>query len=280
MLLPRIITALVLVALFLATLFAQSPLLFCGFGALMVMVAAWEWAAFAEFGKLYQRGLFVAAITVVLLLTFLMSGLANAELSGLFRGVLYFAALFWLGVLLLVLRYPKNQRLWDARLFRLLLGAVLLVLAWAALLYLRYHSHGQFWVLYVVAVVAAADVGAYFFGKLFGRRKLAVDVSPGKSWEGFIGGVVTSQLLALGLYLFMADKQDNPLPSLLGFLLVTALLAGSSVLGDLFESMLKRRAGLKDSGTILPGHGGVMDRIDGLAAALPMLALVSMSLDW
>lgn len=286
MLIQRLITALILLFLFLGTLFAQSPLAFMAFCGVAILIAAWEWSGFAELQFVSHKIVYVAFMALACVDIAWLSGaisfdgeVAAMNLQLLIK-LFYFAGAFWLGVLGLLLAYPASQKIWAAKITRLLFGVILLMSAWAAILYLRNHSYGQFWVIYIVAVVAAADVGAYFVGKAIGRRKLAPAVSPGKSWEGFIGGVLASQLFAFALVLFFADRADSPLPELWMLLLVTALLAGVSVLGDLFESMLKRSCGLKDSGTILPGHGGVLDRIDGLTAALPIFALLSISLGW
>ena len=286
MLIQRLITALILLFLFLGTLFAQSPLVFMAFCGVAILIAAWEWAGFAELQSVAQKVAYVAVMALACIDVAWISGAINfdggvAKMNmQLLTKLFYFAGAFWLGVLGLLLAYPASQKIWAAKFTRLLFGVILLMSAWAAILYLRNHSHGQFWVIYIVAVVAAADVGAYFVGKAIGRRKLAPAVSPGKSWEGFIGGVLASQLFAFALAAFFADRADSPLPEMWMLLLVTALLAGVSVLGDLFESMLKRSCGLKDSGSILPGHGGVLDRIDGLTAALPIFALLSISLGW
>lgn len=290
MLKQRIATGVVLVVAFLAALFASSPLVFIGFCWLAILIASWEWSAFAELSAPTQRAGFVAFIGALMIAIFVAGGFyaqsfaepivaGQINLSTL-QTLFYFAAVFWLAVLLLLLGYPRGQQLWSSQIMRLLLGIIMLSLAWAAILFIRYHGHGQFWVIYVVAVVVCADVGAYFAGKTFGHIKLAPAVSPGKSWEGLIGGLLVALLFALGLTQWFATRPESPLPEQGVLLLVTAVLAGASVLGDLFESMLKRGCGLKDSGNILPGHGGVLDRIDGLTAALPIFALLALSLGW
>lgn len=286
MLMPRILTALVLAAIFFLALFAPSPLVFVGFCFLALVIAAWEWSALAELQKKYQRFLFVATAALLMLLVASATGFIEFFLLERVASQTFLLALFsvgvvfWLSMLAVLLGYPKSQGLLKAPVTRLLFGIVLLLAAWASLLYLRYQNNGQFWVIYLVAVVAAADIGAYFFGKLFGANKLAPAVSPGKTWEGFAGGLVVSQLFALALFAYFFSDPLSPLPTLDVLLLVTALLAGVSVLGDLFESILKRGCGLKDSGSILPGHGGVLDRLDGLVAALPVFAFIFMIQGW
>jgi len=289
MLIYRLFTAVILAAIFLLTLFAPSPLVFVAFCLLALIIGAWEWTGLSELKKNVQKIAFVVSTAVLMLLVAYMAGFihfSGLDLIAVVEGQYFIQVLlslgvaFWICMLAILLGYPKSQRLLKARLTRLLMGAILLVVAWVSLLYLRYQADGQFWVIYIVAVVAAADVGGYFFGKMFGSRKLAPLVSPGKTWEGFIGGLIVSQLLALGLFSYFSSSEQSPLPALNVFLLVTALLAAVSVLGDLLESLLKRGCGLKDSGSILPGHGGVLDRLDGLVAALPVFAFIFMLLGW
>jgi phosphatidate cytidylyltransferase len=135
------------------------------------------------------------------------------------------------------------------------------------LLFLHQQPSGIWLILWVAAIVSTADICAYFSGRAFGKHKLAKNVSPGKSWEGVIGGVLACVTLAL-LIAYFADK------NVWLTLLIVIPTAFSSVLGDLLESMIKRHRGIKDSGSILPGHGGVLDRIDGLTAAIPVFALM------
>ena len=289
MLIYRLFTAVILAAIFLFTLFAPSPLVFVAFCLLALMIGAWEWAGLSELNKKTQKIVFVAIATLLMLLVAYAAGFVHfsgLDLIAIVNGQYFIQTLlslgvaFWLCMLAILLGYPNSQRFLTRRVTRLLMGFILLVVAWVSLLFLRYQAAGQFWVIYVVAVVAAADVGGYAFGKMFGSRKLAPSVSPGKTWEGFIGGLIVAQLLALGLFAYFSSADQSPLPSLGVFLLVTALLAAVSVLGDLLESILKRGCGLKDSGTILPGHGGVLDRLDGLVAALPVFAFIFMIQGW
>ena len=143
-----------------------------------------------------------------------------------------------------------------------------------ALLYLHSLVNGNWLILLVVITVATADTGAYFFGKIFGKHPLAATISPGKSWEGFWGGLFACTLLALLVAWVVDFSQWMQLLAIISF------VALASVIGDLVESMVKRHRGVKDSGSILPGHGGVLDRIDGLTAAVPVFALAVMSSNW
>lgn len=151
----------------------------------------------------------------------------------------------------------------------LILGAVVVLPTWIALVQLR--QVGALPLILVMAIVWLADIAAYFFGRTFGKRKLAPSISPGKTWEGALGGGFAVVVYGLALAPQLPDVLGGNLPLLIAVLL---LLTVVSVMGDLFESLLKRQAGLKDSSNILPGHGGVLDRIDSLTSTLPLVALV------
>jgi phosphatidate cytidylyltransferase len=185
--------------------------------------------------------------------------------------ILLLGCVWWAVALLWVQTYPQSALLWGYRLIRAAMGLLVLVPAWVALTFVRAQEQGAWLLLLMAAIVACADIGGYFTGRRWGRRKLALAVSPGKTWEGFAGGVVANLLLALVLWLVIGGS----------FLLFLALILPASlvsVLGDLLESMLKRHRGIKDSSALLPGHGGVLDRIDSLTAAAPVFALVLLSI--
>ena len=135
---------------------------------------------------------------------------------------------------------------------------------WIALTAIILFDNGKWLLLLAIIVVVLADVGGFFAGKLFGRHKLAPIISPGKTWEGFVGGLVLQLALILGLTLYLPEV------AIIDIAVLVIPVALLSVVGDLFESMLKRHSGVKDSGSLLPGHGGVLDRLDGVMAALPM----------
>jgi len=282
MLRQRVITAVVLLALLLPALFAANPGYFVAFGLVFISAAGWEWArlngAAGRVPALASGALLALACAVSL--PWLMTGQLPAALwqTGLLAWVLGGA---W------VLHGGPAAWTQRAPLLRWTLGLALLWLAWLAL------STGRIiginFLLSTLCVVWAADIGAYFSGRAFGRRKLAPSISPGKSWEGVFGGVASVLLLA-ALWLW-AEPQlaawTSGSPSLFKLLLqrygALGLVAGSllltalSVTGDLFESLVKRAAGVKDSSGLLPGHGGVLDRVDALLPVLPAaLALVTL----
>ena len=281
MLLQRVLTALVLLALFLGLLLAASPGWFFGLCTAVLVAAAWESAAMAGLPSRAGRTLFVMVFLALGAALLWLGDFTAQQSSSLASPLFALAVLFWLLILALVLAYPRAARLWALIPMRMVFALATLLFAGLAIVYLRSLASGQFWVIYVVVTVAAADVGGYFVGRALGRRKLASRLSPGKSWEGVLGGIALALLFAPGFHWVYASSGMLAAPAPLGmtvFLLIAVLLSASSVLGDLFESLMKRNAGVKDSGSLLPGHGGVLDRIDGLTAALPLFALISIVL--
>lgn len=274
----RVVTAFWLVAGFLTILLLLPPLYFTGLCAFILLVAAWEWGAFAGLSAIYSRALF----SIGLLLVFWLFHEISADTNHLFESLLQVAAACWFFAFVAVLRYPGAPAGWLNRTLILAIGALLLLVALYSLLFLHSRPAGQIWILYCVAIVAAADTGAYFSGKRWGKHKLAVNVSPGKTWEGVIGGMFAAQCVALLFYRFWANDVMQGVPNFIlpVFLAVALVQSFASVIGDLFESLLKRRVGIKDSGVILPGHGGVLDRIDGLLASVPLFVLCFILLGW
>ena len=170
--------------------------------------------------------------------------------------------------MVLVIKFPDGSDLWgESKPLKTLMGLLVLIPAWLALL--RLQAQNPWWVMYVMGIVWGADTGAYFAGRKWGQRKLAPDVSPGKSIEGVIGGLSVTLVLAI----VVAVQIEMNLFRALCFVFLTGFVCLVSVLGDLLESMMKRHRGIKDSGNILPGHGGILDRIDSLTAAAPVFLL-------
>ena len=261
MLRVRIVTAMGLSALLLLGLFALPPRGAVFAFAALLTAAAWEWAAFGGWGARGAR--FVYALAMALLLY--ASWLWTADS----RHLLYMlgaAAAWWMAAFCWLTFAPTRH----GRLPVLLCGVPVLVPAFVALA--RVHvtaqgpASGAERVLWLILLVVAADVGAYFVGRAWGRHKLAPRVSPAKTWEGALGGLVTVALVAwVGAVHF-----GLPVVPVVAF---GCLVGVFSVVGDLTESMFKRAAGLKDSGTLLPGHGGLLDRLDSITAAAPLYAL-------
>ena len=254
----RIATATVLMALLLAVLFWLPAAATIVLLTLVVLMGAWEWSAFLKWDDARLRAAYVALVAVLLPLAWLVTR-APAGLEALL-GV---ALLWWVLALAWIVVAPRRVRPWSAG----LAGLLSLVPAWLALARLRLQTaHGAEWVLFALALVWMADIGAYFCGRRFGRRRLAPSVSPGKTWEGALGGLAASGLVAIagGAWFRLPVQQ---------FLVLCLAAAAFSIVGDLTESLLKRFAGMKDSGTLFPGHGGVMDRIDSVTGAAPVLLL-------
>lgn len=271
MLKQRIATALVLAMAFLGSLFLLPPHWFLGLVTLAFLIAGWEWARLSGMTSDAVRVAYVGLLTLIIGGLYAWLRWADAGVTRqLLHGIVLVGAGGWALTLLWVQGYPSSAILWGSRPVRALMGLLVLIPAWAATLLLLQFPKGEWLVLLVVAVVAVADMGGYFVGRRFGRRKLAPEVSPGKTVEGLLGGLVANIVFGLVLY-FVVGWQVAALLALLATIVMVSLV---SVLGDLFESMIKRHAGVKDSGTILPGHGGILDRIDGLVAALPVFAVV------
>ncbi|SDX07235.1 phosphatidate cytidylyltransferase [Marinobacter mobilis] len=272
MLKTRVITALILAPIAIGGIFFLPPLGFALFTGVMITLGAWEWANMAGMSKPAARIGYAGLVAAVLFLLYEPHSL-----------VLWLALVWWGICLLLVRSYPTGSNVWSPVPVRALMGLCVLVPAWVGLNQLRTGSfqfgsidNNLLLILYVFFIVWVADIGAYFAGRAFGKAKLAPRVSPGKSWAGVWGGLAAVSVLAVvAAWLADAGVRDG------GLLIVASLLTGAvSVLGDLLESMLKRFRGIKDSSQLLPGHGGIMDRIDSLTAAIPVFALLIIQLDW
>ncbi|MEC5405687.1 phosphatidate cytidylyltransferase [Paraburkholderia sp. MPAMCS5] len=275
MLKTRVITAVVLLAVFLpVTLFAPVG----AFGALIAFVvvfAAWEWARLLKLGG--AGPVIYALVAAVALVASTRFGVGLGVDGDGARPFYKAAAIFWViaGPFVLLRKPTLAQGVW--RNFLLLAGIVIFVACWHALVAAR--VQGVSFVLSLLLLVWLADIGAYFSGKAFGKHKLAPAISPGKTWEGAIGGWVVVMIVAFAAVFLHAFEPTlySELWAHWGAvrtLLVLTLLVAFSVVGDLFESMLKRQAGVKDSSGLLPGHGGVLDRIDALLPVLPLAMLL------
>ena len=268
MLKQRIITAAILLPVAIIGFFLLQGLAFALFIGVVVTLGAWEWARLAGFASQAVRVGY--AVVVALLLGVLY------QLPGFAPWLLALAVLWWLAATYLVLSYPQSSRLWGGAPGSLLIGLLVLLPSWQALVVLKQWELGNWLILAVMVLVWAADIGAYFSGKTFGRRKLAPQVSPGKSWEGLIGGLLTSLAITLAVGIQRGWSARELILALLGAAVVVLI----SVIGDLTESMFKRSAGIKDSSQLLPGHGGVMDRIDSLTAATPVFVVLLWLAGW
>ncbi|MBQ0711682.1 MAG: phosphatidate cytidylyltransferase [Porticoccus sp.] len=272
MLKQRIATAIVIAGVFLLALFSLNPYLFSLATAVVVIYAAWEWSDLSSISGIPLRLVYTAALAVLLVVAAYVLGLSvegSIELDP-GRSLLMTMVPWWAIALLWVQGYPSSAILWGSCWVRGVMGFLVLVPTWSALVILIHSTQGEWVILLVVMVVALADIGAYFSGRHFGKHKLASSVSPKKTWEGLLGGVVVNVVVVILLGAML--KLDSRTWVLLAMMIMITVLA--SVLGDLLESMVKRHRGIKDSGSILPGHGGVLDRVDSLTAALPVFTLM------
>ncbi len=262
MLKQRIITALILLPIALCGFFLLEGTGFALFIGLVVITGAWEWARLAGFTAQSARVAYAALVAVLLFFMHVLPGLAPWVLGA--------AVLWWLLATFLVLTYPRTSEHWASAACKLVIGLLILLPAWQGLILIKQYPLGNWLIMAVMVLVWGADVGAYFSGRAFGKRKLAPHVSPGKSWEGVYGGLLLSLLIA-AVVGFVRDWTGAQM--LLG-LIGAAVVVFISVVGDLTESMFKRQSGIKDSSNLLPGHGGVLDRIDSLTAAIPVFAVL------
>lgn len=262
MLRQRIITAIILAALVISAILLLSNNWLAVLFALVTMVGAWEWAGLLNTSNLIRKLLYMFFISASL---FVIWRYATPQHTG---NILLVTGLWWAGVVIFLAMFDVSW-LGKAWLHKVLefSGFIVLVPAYFALVAL--HRIDPMMLLFLLFLVAIVDVAAYFVGKKFGKNKLAPALSPGKSREGLFGALGASLAVAvLGLIYFQFDK--SLWLYFAGLCVLTALI---SVVGDLFESLLKRQAGAKDSSNLLPGHGGILDRIDSLSAAAPGFVL-------
>jgi len=266
----RVITALVLVTVIGGAIIYLSPLGFAALITVLVLAASWEWSALSGLRSWLSRLAFSASCGLLMAVAAWRCHLLTEQIEwSQTIVILEIACLWWAIALLWVKTYPASSKLWGSIPIRMIMGFLTLIPAWLAFIALRSSGGGIAIILVLIGLVICADTGAYFAGKAWGKRKLAPAVSPGKSWAGFWGGLVISSVFVLAMWWFYGDRA-LALPTVLFIALLTGL---ASVLGDLVESMVKRHQGVKDSGMILPGHGGIMDRFDSLTAAAPVFAL-------
>lgn len=269
----RILAALIMAPVAIAAILLLPSQWLAAAAAAVVLVGLWEWLKLAGVEDTLARA---TLLLLNLVLMVLVSWDRDASLF-LFR-VAALAGVGWWLLALAWLRFFDFGAEPDspARVLKLLGGTLAVLPAWASLVLIHASGEqGHLWLLTALAVVWAADSGAYFAGRAFGRHKLAPRVSPNKTWEGLAGGLLAGVLVATAFAfgLGVPGWRLLAVAQLPWLLLVTVATVFASVLGDLFESLLKRHAGAKDSGNVIPGHGGVLDRVDGVLAALPVFAI-------
>ena len=258
----RVLTAVPLLAALLLLLFLAPVRVAVWFSAAVMILAAWEWSAFAGWRLPRLRAAYAG------LAALLLAG-ANALVPSVvsLEVVLWIALLWWAVAFFWILRFPTP----IPPVIASLAGLLVLLPSWLSMVaILEVPERGPALLLLALCIIFAADIGAYFAGRRFGRVKLAPQVSPGKTWEGLVGGLLLAATAAAAGGALLGLSPVVMVPLGLG-------VAVLSVVGDLTESMFKRSAGLKDSGHLIPGHGGVLDRLDSITAAMPLFAL---ALSW
>ena len=268
MLRQRIITALVLVAVFVWLLVNLSAPELSLVLLLLVMVAGWEWTNLLRLNSRSSKIGFLGLLLFSLAAVGFNIGLFTEFNFALGEQISTLAVGLWAIIFLWLQGYPSSSILWSPKPVLGLIGLLLLVATWVALTSILHRDAGRYLLFLAIVIVALADIGGYIAGRLFGKNKLAPIISPGKTWEGFAGGMFLQVLLIAGLIWLMPQLR------LVEVIILVIPVALYSVLGDLFESMIKRHSGVKDSSQLLPGHGGVLDRIDGFMAALPLFSLL------
>jgi phosphatidate cytidylyltransferase len=288
LLIQRIITALILAPAAILAIFYLPLAYFAALLMIVIGIGAWEWGPLMGFKSKSRRISFVATTLILIGAIWLLLSpsdlwLNSKELHSYAMSLLWLAVAWWVLSAFLMLSYPNSSNFWSKhRSVRGMFGWLTLVPTWLAFMVIRTNDyqadsyHGAQLLMFLFLMVWSADVGAYFVGKAIGKNKLMPNVSPGKTFEGFLGGVVSACLLvAIAAYNLNWSSEQ-----VITVLLVTVLITTVSVLGDLNESMFKRQAGVKDSGSILPGHGGILDRIDSLTATAPVFALCYVLFGW
>lgn len=260
---PRILTALILLPLLFSAIVWLPFQYFALVLTALILLGAWEWASLINLHRMPSKILYVVLIAC---------GMVGAAFINI-TWILSFAVLCWLWIGFGTIQFERGMHAVGLQLpaMRFITGFPVLIGAWASILTLKSHpDFGAPWLLFVLGLIFAADTGAYFAGIGFGKKLLCPRVSPKKTWEGLLGGLIASCILAViaGFYFSLAAKQY------LYFLLVAVITVLFSVAGDLGLSLLKRIAGIKDSGKIFPGHGGMLDRLDSVAAASVVFVLI------
>jgi phosphatidate cytidylyltransferase len=260
----RVLTALAMAVVVLGVMLGLPPIATVWLLTVLVLVGAWEWAGFLGKGGMASR----AAFTIVISLLLAASLYLSLVSPGFVRVTMTVALVWWFLAFLWLCFAPARVTPVSAA----LAGVLSLVPCWLALVHITLATQSARWVLFTLGLVWAADTGAFFAGRWLGRVPLAPRVSPKKTWEGALGGVLVSGLFAWICASTVFTLEVWP------FVVTCVAVAALSIVGDLTESMLKRAAGLKDSGALFPGHGGMLDRIDSVTAAAPALvfALIGM----
>jgi phosphatidate cytidylyltransferase len=292
MLKQRIITASILATVVISAVLMLPPDYFSLLIAIIVLIGAWEWLHLIEITSPGKRAVFFGTLIFAMLFLYLWTYILEAlvpvmdylaekfkfviedirKQSGILEWLMVPAVLFWLLVMLLIRKAPQEMLTLQLRLrYKALIGWGVLLASWLFLSRLR-TFYGSEMTLYFLLLIWTADIAAYFSGKKWGKTKLAPDISPGKTVEGVYGALVSAAVCAIVLCIFLSIAYEKPVTFMVAgdLILLSIITVQISVYGDLFFSLVKRQRGVKDSGNLLPGHGGVLDRVDSLIAAAPI----------
>ena len=264
MLKQRVLTAIVMAVVVLGVMLGLPAIATVWLLTVLVLVGAWEWAGFLGKTSPLARAIFTVAVALGLIASLYFCN----ESPGFIRIAMMVALAWWFAAFLWLCLAPTRVNPFTAA----LAGLLSLIPCWLALVYVTFTTQDTRWVLFTLGLVWAADTGAFFTGRWLGRVPLAPRVSPKKTWEGALGGVLTSGVFAWIAAHWLFEFAVWP------FVATCVAVAAISIVGDLTESMLKRAAGLKDSGSLFPGHGGMLDRIDSVTAAAPALVFTLISM--
>ena len=277
MLKQRIITAIILALIFITATVFLSSFSYSLFVTIVVLAASWEWCAFIGLAKQVAKVSYLATLGSMIIALYFFLGIVpeslviNSYRAGIILGL---GILFWVLTFFMLKGYPSNSDRWNNKSKIALMGLMALIPTWVGVVQIKYLNPQGFLLLGMVVMVAAADIGAYFVGKRIGKNRLAPSLSPNKTWEGVLGGFAACLLVGI-LLIWLLHSYLITLSNvqILILVLLSLVVMLFDVIGDLLESMLKRNRDLKDSGKILPGHGGILDRVDGLLAVTPIFVL-------
>ncbi len=256
MLKQRILTAIPLIVVAVAILIFAPPMLLAVVTAALLLLAAWEWTTIIGIKKQELRAAYLVATALLMVASLPMAS-----------SVILISMVFWLAALYSVLVFPRYKKVWGQhKLFPIIIGFFVIVPCWHALN--AVNAWDPFGLLFLLCIIWASDITAFFIGIRYGNKKLLPDVSPKKSWAGLYGALLGGLLIALfGVWWLV------PATQWLGLIVLSLVTVLAAVLGDLFESLWKRIGHVKDSGSLLPGHGGILDRVDSMTAAAPVFAV-------
>ncbi|CAL1329174.1 Phosphatidate cytidylyltransferase [Candidatus Providencia siddallii] len=270
----RFFTTIILIPIVIAILFLLSPEKFGFIVIIVCTLGAWEWTKFIGWKSQKKRIGFAISFTIILLMIqFSFSDITKIINEPIIIYGLWIGLIWWVITIFLTITYPASTFLFNSVIMIILFGFLTIIPFYCGMMTLRtisYHTNtflGSWWLLYVMLLVWGSDSGAYAFGRTIGYNKLAPKISPNKTWEGLLGGLIISEIIS---WLFITFAPVYIIPNYLKTISIIVVIM--SIFGDLTESMFKRQSNIKDSSNLIPGHGGILDRIDSLTAAIPVFA--------